>query len=76
MAVVSFPSNGWQPFPSNNIPTTFNFGRIYDYLVESAPQYRPEFLNDHPQEMDSEDELELSVGPNCKLHLIKIKAHF
>lgn len=66
-AVCDFPTKGWGPFPSQNSPNTFHFGRIYDYLVESAPQYAPEFLHDTVQEMDSEDELELSVGPNSKL---------
>lgn len=66
-AVAAFPTAGWGPFPSHDIPTSFNFGRIYDYLVESAPQYIPDFLNDTTaQDMDSEDELdlELSVRPN------------
>lgn len=68
---MAFPTAGWGPFPSHDIPSSFNFGRIYDYLVESGPQYAPEFINETPQEMDSEDELdlELSVRPNRKLHL-------
>ena len=27
--------NGWQVFPSRNIPSMFNYGHVYYYLVES-----------------------------------------
>ena len=29
------PQNGWQVFPSQNIPSMFNYGHVYYYLVES-----------------------------------------
>lgn len=65
-AVSDFPKEGWGPFPSRDIPSAFHFGRIFDYLVESAPQYAPDIVQESVHEMDSEDELELSVRPNRK----------
>ena len=29
------PQNGWQVFPSRNIPSMFNYGLVYYYLLES-----------------------------------------
>ena len=33
---ISVPQNGWQVFPSKNIPSMFNYGHVYFYLVESV----------------------------------------
>ena len=33
--VSGFPTSGWTSFPSRNIPEMFNYGNIYQYLVES-----------------------------------------
>ena len=33
---VSVPQNGWQVFPSRNMPSMFNYGHVYFYLVESV----------------------------------------
>ncbi len=33
--VTIFPSDGWKKFPHNNLPSNFNYGHIYHYLVES-----------------------------------------
>lgn len=35
------PVTGWGSFPSVNIPCMLNWGHVYFYLVESAPQYKP-----------------------------------
>ena len=32
---MSFPQSGWKQFPSQNIPTNFNYGHVYYYLIES-----------------------------------------
>lgn len=32
----AFPVQGWKEFPSLNIPTMFNYGHVYHYLVESV----------------------------------------
>ncbi|KAE8748062.1 hypothetical protein FOCC_FOCC005257 [Frankliniella occidentalis] len=36
---ISFPSQNWDTFPSRDIPLSFNFGQIYNYLVETMPEY-------------------------------------
>ncbi|KAK3931102.1 Alkaline nuclease, partial [Frankliniella fusca] len=36
---ISFPSRNWDTFPSRDIPLSFNFGQIYNYLVETMPEY-------------------------------------
>lgn len=33
-----FPTYGWCVFPSRDIPHNFNFGSVYNYLVETMPQ--------------------------------------
>ena len=33
---ISVPQNGWEVFPSKNIPPMFNYGHVYFYLVESV----------------------------------------
>ncbi|KAK3920441.1 Zinc finger SWIM domain-containing protein 4, partial [Frankliniella fusca] len=37
-AANNIPNKGWGPFVSVCIPKSFNYGHIYNYLVESAPQ--------------------------------------
>ena len=34
--IAIFPSDGWKPFPTQNIPLHFNQGHIYHYVVESS----------------------------------------
>ena len=31
------PSTGWRSFPSQNIPSLFNYGHVYYYALESIP---------------------------------------
>ena len=31
------PSTGWRAFPSNNIPSLFNYGHVHYYPLESTP---------------------------------------
>ena len=31
------PSTGWPAFPSNNIPSLFNYGHVHYYALESIP---------------------------------------
>ena len=33
--IQDIPNSGWSLFPSKNIPTMFNYGHVYYYLVES-----------------------------------------
>ena len=34
--VIDLPTDGWRVFPSQNIPSNFNYGHVYFYLVESV----------------------------------------
>lgn len=43
---LQFPSRGWQTFPSVSIPSMFNYGHIYFYLVESMPTLIEELDSD------------------------------
>ncbi|KAE8737554.1 hypothetical protein FOCC_FOCC016990 [Frankliniella occidentalis] len=36
---TTFPTSGWDTFPSIQIPNMFNYGHIYFYLIESMPVY-------------------------------------
>ena len=31
-----FPNNGWKNFASRNIPSMFNYGHVYHYLIETV----------------------------------------
>ena len=31
------PKSGWRVFPSQNIPSLFNYGHVYHYTLESLP---------------------------------------
>ena len=34
-AIDDTPNDGWHSFPTVNIPSIFNYGRVYNYLIES-----------------------------------------
>lgn len=38
----TYPVTGWGTFPSVDLPPMFNWGHVYFYLVESAPEYNPD----------------------------------
>ena len=40
---ITTPARGWNNFPGTNIPSMFNYGHIYFYLVESVDEM---FLSD------------------------------
>ncbi|KAK3919042.1 Transportin-1 [Frankliniella fusca] len=42
----TLPITGWRPFPGFKIPTMFNEGHIYHWIVESVPRVLPTFLRD------------------------------
>ena len=44
---VTLPIDGWKNFPSRNIPSMFNYGHLYFYLVES--------IQPNHQDSDTED---------------------
>ncbi|KAE8749229.1 hypothetical protein FOCC_FOCC004137, partial [Frankliniella occidentalis] len=54
-----FPETGWDPFPSRDIPQSYNFGSVYYYLVESMPQYQdPSIINSGEESVSEEDDEE------------------
>ncbi|KAK3928981.1 Ubiquitin carboxyl-terminal hydrolase 36 [Frankliniella fusca] len=56
---IKFPSKGWKPFPSADIPSMFNYGHIYFYTVESRPTLQTEESDtDSGCEEDQEDQPE------------------
>ncbi|KAK3917994.1 Serine carboxypeptidase 1 [Frankliniella fusca] len=56
-----FPETGWDPFPSRDIPQSYNFGSVYYYLVESMPQYQDPSMINSGEESVSEEEDEENV---------------
>lgn len=48
--VHQYPTEGWKPFPSVDMPVMFNYGHIYFYLVESIPSL--------PQSDESDEDCE------------------
>lgn len=34
---VTVPQTGWKAFPSQDLPSLFNYGHVYHYALESLP---------------------------------------
>ena len=50
ISIPCIPSTGWRVFPSQNIPSLFNYGHVHYYVLESIQN-----VADHPE--DNEDGL-------------------
>ena len=37
LTVPEIPKSGWKVFPSQDIPSLFNYGHVYHYVLESLP---------------------------------------
>ena len=51
--IQDIPNSGWRLFPSKNIPTMFNYGHVYYYLVESI---NAEMINDEDEGYEGSDD--------------------
>ena len=57
--VQLIPKTGWKAFPSQELPSLFNYGHVYHYALESLPAL-PGEQND--QEEDEDGELTSGIG--------------
>ncbi|XP_034239125.1 uncharacterized protein LOC117644048 [Thrips palmi] len=53
-----FPPTGWEVFPSRDMPSNFNFGSVFNYIVETMPQL-PDPASNTPL-ADSSDEEDIA----------------
>lgn len=57
LAVPVIPKTGWRAFPSQDIPSLFNYGHVYHYALESLP-----FVEDNTADEDNNKILDTGVG--------------
>lgn len=63
-----FHAVGWGIFPSRDIPTNFNFGSVFYYLVETMPQLEPtdpnitECDDANPSTSDKENSVQITIS--------------
>lgn len=52
---IETPEQGWGTFPTTDIPMMFNYGHVYQYLIESVAKFGQTGLSQHASS-DSEDD--------------------
>ena len=53
---IDIPVEGWGNFPTTDIPGMFNYGHVYQYLIESVAQFGQTGLGSQNASSDSEDD--------------------
>ena len=52
---IDIPVEGWGNFPSKDIPGMFNYGHVYQYLIESVAQFGQAGLSQNASSEDEDD---------------------
>ena len=71
---MSFPESGFETFPSREIPSNFNFGSVFHYLIESRPRLQLDGSSSSEDSLVDEDQLDVTEvymkdpfdDPKCK----------
>eukprot|EP00112_Aurelia_sp_Birch-Aquarium-sp1_P016363 Seg3703.1 transcript_id=Seg3703.1/GoldUCD/mRNA.D3Y31 product="hypothetical protein" protein_id=Seg3703.1/GoldUCD/D3Y31 len=53
---IETPEQGWGTFPTTDIPMMFNYGHVYQYLIESVAKFGQTGLLSQHASSDSEDD--------------------
>ena len=56
---VAVPQTGWKAFPSQDLPSLFNYGHVYHYALESLPTLPRE---KNYNEEDEDEEFSSGIG--------------